>query len=398
MLFGFFKEKRLDKSITIKILFRDSNFVLSAPQQNCSIFNRVFEPTGRLWSSSIETGIDPSNLFKNLTDSVTLEIDEGLINKWGNTISSQNSNFLNKNDCCITIEKRQRYYQNNEGIKQDLVTTWCSITLAQKNLEHIETVTDGISCIEGVNQIIESCLNELNKRSDLIFAQKGKSQLFKKENLVLSPTVAAVLFHELIGHGSEEIDLWTSSFPLVGPKYMQILSKHPNQNGFDDEGVPISEVQLVNNGYMVKFPIDREQVSKNGGYPSGLCQAATHGRSPRVRCTHLKVFGGQTDPEYLIANVNKGIFCFATSGAEFHQGFTVVRVKGARRIENGELGTVVSPFIFIINLPELQYHLTELANDSRIGRSAHCVKYGEAIPTQTQAPSTLLTDIPVFIQ
>jgi TldD protein len=219
--------------------------------------------------------------------------------------------------------------------------------------------------------------------------------LTQKVDLLLAPDVSAVLIHELVGHGSEEVDDEVVLPMLIGPDFLQVTTYCPASSVYDDEGIPISELCLIKNGKLLMRVADREHSEVFAGRPSGLAQAGTHGGKPRVRCTHLKATGGSGGPTELISSVEKGILCLGTSGGEFYGGTALIRVSAARYIEDGILGDRAPQFFFPIHLSDFRHRLTSMANDESFGRTGICQKDGDALPTLTCAPTMLLSEVHV---
>ena len=297
--------------------------------------------------------------------------------------------------CFVTIEMRLRSYWNSEGVTQTTETIWCDLAVRLNTSLGTTAISDGVYGIEGVGSAIESCVQEVQSRTQDSLIPVCNNNRNQKETLVLAPTVSAVLLHELIGHGVEERNEADSYPLLVGPDNMNIIAVHPRRNGFDDEGIPIKEVKLVQNGWLSSGVSGRERVTIYGGYPSGLAQVCTHGTVPLQRCSYLAVLGGNIPSNGLRKDIVHGIYCCGTSGAEFHDGFVYINVNFAKVIDSGELGESVAPFGFMLALADFHRHLVCLADDVTLGRSARCVKYSDGIATVNRAPTTLLLDVPI---
>ncbi len=139
-------------------------------------------------------------------------------------------------------------------------------------------------------------------------------------SLLISPNVAAVLLHEVIGHAVE------SFIPAlnwrVGGEWLQVFAIHPRRYGLDDDGVPIGRIPVVKNGTFVasKYVGERAHTHRNTILErcGGLSQVSLHGENRRLRCTHLEVVGGDGDARSLVKTFEPNYYCQnVVSGCHF---------------------------------------------------------------------------------
>jgi predicted Zn-dependent protease len=202
----------------------------------------------------------------------------------------------------------------------------------------------------------------------------------------LAPTSAGILLHELIGHGAEE--KWFGLAPgcRIGPRHLNVLATPPTGQRFDDEGIMTASRVLVEDGRLAEPLADRMTCSK-GERPAGLAQAGAHYGPPRVRCTHIRVEGGEHDSGDLVADTGEGLYLPEIAQATVHDGVVVFRVVLARWIQGGLLGPPAEPFVVVMSLVSLAGQLAAVAGPPRSGRASRCSKRGDALPSTLVAPT-----------
>lgn len=149
-------------------------------------------------------------------------------------------------------------------------------------------------------------------------------------SLLISPNVAAVLLHEVIGHAVE------SCVPAInwrlGGNWFQVFAIHPRRFGLDDDGVPIGKIPVVKDGMFVasKYVSERGHTCRNTilERSGGLSQVPLHGENRRLRCTHLEVVGGAGDARSLVKTFQPNYYCQNVISGHHHLGEAKITVSG----------------------------------------------------------------------
>lgn len=278
----------------------------------------------------------------------------------------------------IVVERAARRYENSEGVREAWTTSWCD-ALVEVRSRPGEPARIACSCAE-IDQLasrIAAGLTVLERHAARL--RRPPSPPPARARLLLRPRVAAILLHELVGHGAEEgLGIATGALPLLAD------AVHPRGEGHDDEGVRIEAVRLLGDDRRRDPLGDRESGS---GRPSGLAQAPPHGASPRVRCTHLTVRA--TDPAAPLGDDREAIVCESAAAAELRGEAAVVRVDVAHRGSRA-----IAPFDLALTATGLADGLTAVgeAVGAQLGR---CTKGGDTLPTSTATPALLLDGVPV---
>lgn len=386
-----FRECRDDESETTKLYWNNKSYSFAAALATHSRYERHFYRQDGFWDSTLS--IDG----KQIADPSVRDAEHHALTRQILAIVERGEHDFHDITYHLLAEKSRRHYWNNRGVEYLAETLSFSVFMQYVHSGGTETFSDGGSSIGEIEQLLRAGVSSLRERALWPGKPQNEEPLPQKVHLILSPDVSAVLIHELIGHGSEEVSE-EAVLPLsVGPDFLQVSVIYPTTSGYDDEGVPSSELTLLQDGKLITRVVDRERVNTLTGWePSGLAQVSAHGGKPRVRCTYLRATGGSGEPAELIANVDKGILCLATSGGEFHAGTALVSVSAARYIKNGRLGDRAPQFFFLIRLNDFRHRLITMANDTSVGRTGTCLKEGDEVRTCTSAPTMLLSDISIW--
>lgn len=384
----YFEEQRYDQSKTVYIGINSKKVICTPEKEVTSIFQRVYNPKKQLWHHQLKKGIKPRD-----TVYLDLSISEHIINVCQNLIINHYTDLF---QVMIQVEKRNRKYINSEGIYQKSTSTWCEVTLQFSCDSGTQLITDGTHNFRQLEEIIKRNAQQWKEDNyDYLPLIDIKSD-YKTNIFILNPTVSSILFHEIIGHSSEENDPHYYKVFCVGPEYLQVKAKYPGNQPYDDEGIPVQEICLVKNGRLYNRVTDRETAVLNNTIPSGLAQAGTHQGKPRARCSHLRVEGGSIQANEAMPNFNRAIYCLNASGGEYYDGFCILQIHHSILMEKGRPLKRVSPFTMIVPLQGLNNHIEYVCKHTVPTRAARCIKHYDSIPTYNEAPVTILKDITIL--
>lgn len=283
-----------------------------------------------------------------------------------------------------------RSYDDSDGRRHTVTSEWIDVAVRADRVGAPPlSLRGGTGDVGDVSRLLDELTYELRGVPAGPLAPLTR----RRADLVLAPQVAAVLVHELVGHGAEEIA--QSATPMtVGPSELSVTADFPGAGPDDDEGVPAASVTLVGNGMLCAPVLDRQRAALEGGSPAGLAQAAWHAGPPRARCTHLMVAAG-TAGAVPWASMAEGLWCTSASGAEFINGTGVVAVERSWRVTGGRLVEPLRPFLLSVSMRRLVRHLIGIGGDRMRTRAGRCVKGAQSLPTSARVPSLVMEDVPV---
>lgn len=147
-------------------------------------------------------------------------------------------------------------------------------------------------------------------------------------DLILESSQLALQIHESVGHATEldRILGWEAAFAgtsfldlselgrlRYGSDLMNITADATipgalGSFGFDDEGTPAQEVDLVREGVWVGVLSGRDSAHIAGVDPGGMMRADGFARMPMVRMTNVGLRPGESSLEEIIASTEYGIY------------------------------------------------------------------------------------------
>ena len=182
--------------------------------------------------------------------------------------------------------------------------------------------------------------------------------------VVYDPRVASSLLSHLAGAVSGNSITRGSSFlkEALGTQIFRddiTIIDDPGSRGFDSDGLPVSRMELINNGTLTSWLLDLRSARQLGLKSTG------HGRGPSAGPSNLYLTAGKPTPQELIADIKDGLYVTELLGHGAN-GVTGDYSRGAAGfwIENGQITYPVSEITIAGNLRPMYQSLTR-ANDLR---------------------------------
>lgn len=205
----------------------------------------------------------------------------------------------------------------------------------------------------------------------------GLADLPTGPTVLLQPTVAGMLLHELIGHAAEEGHIGAGDRVL--PPGVQVIAE-PTRCGVDDEGVPAGPLVLIDDGVVQTTIADRVRAPARGTEPSGYARCGAHAPQPQPRLTHLRIAAPRST-----ALPGRYVRCLSATGARYFHGSAVVDVSRAE-VESGD---PVRPFRLVVERADLLR--ATVAGAARAGTgTGFCIKDGDELPSAVRCGPVVL--------
>lgn len=216
---------------------------------------------------------------------------------------------------------------------------------------------------------------------DLLSAKDGPSG---EMPVVLGNAFGGVLFHEACGHPLEGSAICRGSSPFAGKIGEKVASPVVNafddgtienawgSENFDDEGNEPTRNQLIKDGVLVSYMLDRytaRRIDKNSK-ATGACRRESYRYLPTTRMTNTYIGAGESDPEDIIKSVKNGIYCKGFTGGQVDPSTDqfIFTSDVAYLIKDGKIGSLIKPVSLIGYGYEILPRITMVGND--IERSA----------------------------
>ncbi|MFZ6047301.1 metalloprotease TldD [Pseudomonas sp. CR3202] len=220
--------------------------------------------------------------------------------------------------------------------------------------------------------------------------------------VVMGAGWSGVLLHEAVGHGLEGDFNRKGSSAYSGRIGERVASSlctivddgtlayRRGSLSVDDEGTPTQCTTLIENGVLKGYMQDKLNARLMKVARTGNGRRESYAHLPMPRMTNTYMLAGKTDPEEIIASVERGIYCANLGGGQVDitSGKFVFSTSEAYLIENGRITTPVKGATLIGNGPEAMSRVSmvgnDLALDSGVGT---CGKDGQSVPVGVGQPT-----------
>ncbi|MDE3738434.1 MULTISPECIES: metalloprotease TldD [Pseudomonas] len=228
--------------------------------------------------------------------------------------------------------------------------------------------------------------------------------------VVMGAGWSGVLLHEAVGHGLEgDFNRKGSSAysGRIGEKVASslctivddgTLAYRRGSLSVDDEGTPTQCTTLIENGVLKGYMQDKLNARLMKVARTGNGRRESYAHLPMPRMTNTYMLAGKSDPQEIIASVERGIYCANLGGGQVDitSGKFVFSTSEAYLIENGKITTPVKGATLIGNGPEAMSRVSmvgnDLALDSGVGT---CGKDGQSVPVGVGQPTLKIDAITV---
>ncbi len=175
----------------------------------------------------------------------------------------------------------------------------------------------------------------------------------------------------------------------------------PNRRGslsVDDEGVPTQNNVLIENGILRSYMMDKRNARLLGVQSTGNGRRESYAHLPMPRMTNTYMLPGQSDPQEIIASVEKGIYAvnFGGGQVDITSGKFVFSASEAYLIEKGKVGAPVKGATLIGNGPDVLAKVSMVGNDLKLDTGVGvCGKDGQSVPVGVGQPTLRVDELTV---
>ena len=228
--------------------------------------------------------------------------------------------------------------------------------------------------------------------------------------VVLGPGWPGVLLHEAVGHGLEG-DFnrkGTSTFSgRIGERIASdlctviddaTLGDRRGSLTLDDEGTPGQRTVLIENGVLAGYMQDKLNARLMDATPTGNGRRQSYAHLPIPRMTNTFLLDGASEPDEIIASVDRGVFAVSFGGGQVDiaSGRFTFSATEAYLIENGRVTTPIRGATLIGNGPDIMTRVSMVGNDLELDRGVGvCGKDGQTVPVGVGQPTLRIDRITV---
>ncbi|MBI5892603.1 MAG: TldD/PmbA family protein [Deltaproteobacteria bacterium] len=226
--------------------------------------------------------------------------------------------------------------------------------------------------------------------------------------VVLSSDAGGTMIHEAIGHGLEA-DLAQQGLSVYSNKIGEQVASPlitviddatiPNKRGsyfFDDEGAKAQKTVLVQDGILKNYMYDRLSAMKDKKKSTGNGRRESYHHRPIPRMTNTYIASGKTNPQEIIASIEKGLFVKKMGGGQVNtvNGDFVFEVTEGYLIEKGKVSEPVRGATLTGNGPKVLKDIDMLGSDFGFGIGT-CGKDAQGVPVSDAQPTLRIPEIVV---
>jgi TldD protein len=358
-----------------------------------------------------------------------------LLMKVNGAAMDNGANFVTSN---LFFVNEQKYFASTDGsfIDQDVHRIWPTfiVTVTDKASGKFKTrdaisspmgmgyeYLDGLASekIAGPNGLV-GYRNAYDMVEDAVMAAKqakekvtAKSVVPGKYDLVLDPNHLGLTIHESVGHPTEldrvlgyeanyagtsfaTLDKWKTKNFNYGSKLVNIVADKTQSHtlgavGYDDEGVPCKEWDIIKDGILVNYQATRDQVQLLGEKEShGCCYADDWSSVQFQRMPNISLKPGTEKRSVLdmIKGVEKGIYIVGRGSYSIDQQRYNFQFGGQvfYEIKNGEIAGMLEDVAYQSNTQEFWNSCVQLC-DKDDYRTFGSFFDGKGQPSQISAVS-----------
>ncbi|NQY51644.1 MAG: metalloprotease TldD [Piscirickettsiaceae bacterium] len=228
--------------------------------------------------------------------------------------------------------------------------------------------------------------------------------------VVLASGWSGILLHEAVGHGLEgDFNRRGSSAfsgrmgDIVASTLCTVVDDGtlPYRRGslnIDDEGVSTEHTTLIRKGRLISYMQDKHNARLMGTRSTGNGRRESYAHLPMPRMTNTYMLPGKSEPEDVIASVDKGLYAvnFGGGQVDITSGKFVFSTSEAYMIEKGKITHPVKGATLIGNGAEVMQRISMVANnlelDTGIGT---CGKEGQSVPVGVGQPTLKIDNLTV---
>ena len=228
--------------------------------------------------------------------------------------------------------------------------------------------------------------------------------------IVLGPGWPGVLLHEAVGHGLEA-DFnrkGTSNFSgrmgeMVASPLCTVVDDGtmPGRRGslnIDDEGVATQNTVLIENGRLAAYMQDKHNAHLTGAQPTGNGRRESYAHLPMPRMTNTYMLPGESDPQEIIASIDKGLYAvnFGGGQVDITNGNFTFSASEAYWVENGKIQYPVKGATLVGDGPTVMKKISMVGNDLKLDEGVGvCGKDGQSVPVGVGQPTLRIDEITV---
>ncbi|WP_175059298.1 TldD/PmbA family protein [Thermococcus sp. 2319x1] len=238
-----------------------------------------------------------------------------------------------------------------------------------------------------------------NKAKELLNASLPPSGEF---DVIVDPELAGVFIHEALGHAAEGDAVKNGESILEGKLGKEIAVEEltvvddptlPGKFGsyiYDDEGIRARRVEIIKDGVLREYLLDRETAAFFGLEPNGHGRAQSYSYQPLVRMSNTYIEPRDWSFEEMVEEVKNGLYLIGDKGGQVDiaNGTFMFGAKEGYIIENGEIKTPIRDVALSGKILDVLKNIRAIGRDLKIEFPGYCGK-GQWVSVDDGGPHVL---------
>jgi TldD protein len=226
--------------------------------------------------------------------------------------------------------------------------------------------------------------------------------------VVINSGFGGVIFHEACGHLLETTSVEKKSSVFHDKLNKQIanvcvnavddgtVDKEWGSTLYDDEGTHTKKTQLIKNGILTNFMVDKVGSMKTGYQPTGSARRQSYRFAPASRMRNTYIENGQHSLKEIISTVDDGIFANTMGGGSVSPGTGEFNfsVSEAFLIKNGEIKDQIKGATLIGSGADILQKISMVGNNLELSPGT-CGSVSGSIPVTVGQPAIKVEQIVV---
>jgi TldD protein len=294
-------------------------------------------------------------------------------------------------------------------IEQSWVDLEMRFAATARNGETVQTgreTTGSRKAYEDLENLDEQVKSAAQRAVDALVLPAVKGNTY---TVVIDPILSGLFVHEAFGHLSEA-DMAYENPDLLevmtlgrrfGPKGLQIFDGaapggHRGSYFYDDEGVPATTTQLIDDGVLVGRLHSRETAGKLDEAPTGNARCLSYHYPPIVRMTNTWIERGDTPVADLFNGIQEGVYARNWLGGMTNGEMFTFTAGEAWMIRNGAIAEPVRDVTLSGNVFSTLSDIEAIGDDFYWDESGGCGKGGQSgLAVGCGGPSLRIRDVVV---
>jgi TldD protein len=294
-------------------------------------------------------------------------------------------------------------------IEQSWIDIEMRFAATARNGETVQTgreTTGSRKAYEDLEQLDAQVRSAAQRAVDALLLPPVKGNTY---TVVIDPILSGLFVHEAFGHLSEADMIYENpdlmEVMTLGRRFgcpeLQILDGaapegHRGSYYYDDEGVPATTTQLIQDGVLVGRLHSRETAGKLGEAPTGNARCLNYHYPPIVRMSNTWIEPGTTPVADLFGGIQEGVYARNWLGGMTNGEMFTFAAGEAWMIRDGKIAEPVRDVNLSGNVFSTLADIEAIGNDFYWDESGGCGKGGQnGLPVGCGGPSLRIRNVVV---